>query len=102
MDILAVELRSNWAWTAVRPYGGGLPAAQPAHLRHTVLDADWTQPGAGWALPPWGGRLPLAPFFGVIGVAPLPELGRQSSIPPRDGHGGNVDLKELVAGTTLW
>eukprot|EP01051_Picozoa_sp_SAG22_P014728 SAG22_NODE_1829_length_3484_cov_2.530576_2_plen_321_part_00 len=107
IDILAVNLRSNWAWTAHRPYGGGLSEPGPPHLRHTVLQPGAAgkgvqQPGTGWAFPPWGGRLPLAPFFGVLGVAPLPEYGRQSSIPPREGHGGNLDLKELTAGTTLW
>jgi acetamidase/formamidase len=45
--------------------------------------------------------VPLRPFFGSIGVAPAPELGRVSSNPP-GGHAGNLDNKELVAGTTLY
>ena len=45
--------------------------------------------------------IPLKPFFGSMGVAPAPELGRVSSNPP-GRHAGNLDNKELVAGTTLY
>jgi acetamidase/formamidase len=48
-----------------------------------------------------GIEIPLRPFFGSMGVAPPPERGRVSSNPP-DIHAGNLDNKELVAGTTLW
>jgi acetamidase/formamidase len=45
--------------------------------------------------------LPLHPFFGSMGVAPAPEDGRLSSNPP-GRHAGNLDNRELVAGTTLY
>jgi len=45
--------------------------------------------------------IPLRPFFGSMGVAPAPELGRVSSNPP-GRHAGNLDNKELVAGSTLF
>ena len=45
--------------------------------------------------------LKLAPFFGSIGVAPPPILGRVSSGPPGP-HAGNLDNKELVTGSTLY
>jgi len=45
--------------------------------------------------------IPLHPFFGSMGVAPAPELGRVSSNPPGK-HAGNLDNRELVAGTTLY
>ncbi len=45
--------------------------------------------------------VPLRPFFGSMGVAPAPELGRVSSNPP-GRHAGNMDNKELVAGSTLY
>jgi acetamidase/formamidase len=45
--------------------------------------------------------IPLRPFFGSMGVAPPPAMGRVSSNPPGI-HAGNLDNKELVAGTTLW
>ena len=48
-----------------------------------------------------GITVPLRPFFGSIGVAPAPALGRVSSNPPSQ-HAGNLDNKELVAGTTLY
>jgi acetamidase/formamidase len=50
---------------------------------------------------PWGSEVPLRPFFGVMGVAPPAAWGRISSIQPRQ-NGGNLDNKELVAGTTLY
>lgn len=48
-----------------------------------------------------GVEIPLRPFFGSMGVAPPPELGRISSAPPWI-HAGNLDNKELVAGATLF
>jgi acetamidase/formamidase len=45
--------------------------------------------------------IPLKPFFGSMGVAPAPDLGRVSSNPP-SRHAGNLDNKELIAGTTLF
>jgi acetamidase/formamidase len=45
--------------------------------------------------------IPLKPFFGSMGVAPPPAAGRISSNPPGT-HAGNLDNKELVAGTTLY
>jgi acetamidase/formamidase len=45
--------------------------------------------------------VPLRPFFGSMGVAPPPEAGRVSSNPP-GRHAGNLDNRELVAGSTLY
>jgi acetamidase/formamidase len=45
--------------------------------------------------------VPLRPFFGSMGVAPAPEAGRVSSVPP-GRHAGNLDNRELVAGSTLY
>jgi len=45
--------------------------------------------------------IPLRPFWGIIGVAPPTAVGKISSSPP-GVHGGNLDLKDLVAGTTLY
>ena len=50
---------------------------------------------------PWGLELKLAPFFGVMGVAPPGPWGRITSIVPR-AMGGNLDNKELGAGATLY
>src|SRR5258708_30396217 len=48
-----------------------------------------------------GITVPLRPFWGSMGVAPAPALGRVSSNPP-SRHAGNLDNRELVAGTTLY
>ena len=59
------------------------------------LDAD-ARTGSG----PAGATVELAPFLGVLGMPP-PEPGVHSTGPPRR-CGGNIDCKELVAGTTLY
>jgi acetamidase/formamidase len=48
-----------------------------------------------------GVQVPLRPFFGSMGVAPDPSAGRLSSTPPGT-HAGNLDNRELVAGTKLF
>ncbi len=97
VDILDVALRQDWGYTVIRPLAGTLPQDFPdTHAVTIDLDAE-----AGQARLPWGGTLPLSPFFGVMGVAPPPGWGRISTIEPR-AHGGNLDNKELVAGTTLY
>ena len=48
-----------------------------------------------------GIEIPLHPFFGSVGVAPPKEAGRWNSAPPWV-HAGNLDNKELVAGTSLF
>ncbi|MFC7399814.1 acetamidase/formamidase family protein [Chelatococcus sp. GCM10030263] len=93
----AVELRQDWGYNSIRPLAGTLPYDfEAARLLNIPLDAQ-----AGVARLPWGLDLPLHPFFGVMGVAPPPNWGRISSIMPR-AHAGNIDNKELVAGTTLY
>jgi acetamidase/formamidase len=47
-----------------------------------------------------GHTVALRPFLGVIGMPPA-SPGRHSTVPPRR-HGGNLDCRELVAGSTLW
>ena len=46
-------------------------------------------------------EIPLRPFFGSMGVAPPESAGRVSSAPP-GLHAGNLDNRELVAGTRLF
>jgi acetamidase/formamidase len=92
-----VQLRQDWGWNIIRPLAGTLPDDfQTARMVTIPLDAE-----AGVATLSWGLKLPLKPFFGVMGVAPPPNWGRISTIQPR-AHGGNLDLKELVAGSTLY
>jgi acetamidase/formamidase len=53
------------------------------------------------ASPAPGIVVPLQPFFGIMGVAPSRTAGRISSNPP-GLHGGNIDNRRLVAGTTFY
>jgi acetamidase/formamidase len=97
VDILDISLSQDWGFNFIAPLKGTLPNDfQSTH--QTIIPLDATR---GVATLPWGLELKLAPFFGVMGVAPPPNWGRISTIEPRV-HGGNIDNKELVAGTTLY
>ena len=97
VDILDVQLRQDWGYNVIRPLSGTLPLDFDETYKVIIpLDCDRNE-----ATMPWGLKLPLAPFFGVMAVAPPPAWGRISTIEPR-AHGGNLDNKELVAGTTLY
>ena len=56
---------------------------------------------AGTATSDAGLQVPLAPFLGVIGMPP-DEPGQHATTPPRTHGGGNIDCRELVAGSTLY
>lgn len=97
VDILDVSLRQDWGYNLTRPLAGALPDDFPqATQRHIGIDI-----ARKTARMPWGLTVPLAPFFGCMGTAPPPAWGRQTSVIPR-AFGGNIDNKELVAGTTLY
>jgi acetamidase/formamidase len=96
IEILSIDPRQNWGYTRIRPLSGTLPEDFPVRrIWHTAIDRQ-----RGIATVPWGAEIELAPFFGVMGVAPPPTYGAVTSIVPRE-FGGNMDLKELTAGTTL-
>src|SRR5262249_29015673 len=97
VDIEAIDLAYDWGYTMHRPLSGGLPNDFPEPiLVHSRLDA-----GRMIGHLPWGMDIALKPFFGVMGVAPPPAWKTVSTLPPRQ-NGGNLDNKELVAGTTLY
>lgn len=97
VDILDIALRQDWGYSFIRPLSGTLPLEFKTFTHMNIpLDAE-----QGEATLPWGTKLALAPFFGVMAVAPPRNWGRISTIEPRV-HGGNLDNKELVAGTTLY
>jgi acetamidase/formamidase len=56
---------------------------------------------AGIGVNQHGLQVPLAPFLGVVGLAP-DEPGAHSTVPPRTRGGGNIDCRELIAGSTLF
>ena len=112
-DTLAVTLEAltpgAWGWT-VSPAVVASPIAKrlgvsegpPAWLLWELDAAAGTGTATSDAVPgtPRYTRS-LAPFLGVVGVAPA-QAGEHSTIPPRAACGGNIDCKDLVAGTTLY
>src|SRR5262245_6654904 len=91
------EFLHPYGVTAFAPGGGTLPDEFPyAGLKLMRINEK-----AGTADFGSGITLKLAPFFGSIGVAPPPLMGRISSRPPGP-HVGNPDNRDLVAGTVLY
>ena len=97
VKILGFEFLHPYGVVGFAPNGGTLPEDFP----YVGLKLVRVDPRAGFAAFAPGIRLKLAPFFGSIGVAPNPLVGRISSGPPGP-HAGNLDNKELVAGSTLF
>ena len=95
--ILKTELAIPYAYNGFGPNRGFLPE-DFGYGKTKIIPLDKKRMVADFAP---GITIPLHPFFGSIGVAPPPEDGRISSVPPGK-HGGNMDNKELVAGTTLF
>jgi acetamidase/formamidase len=97
LKIVGFEFLHPYGVSGFIPGGGTLPDEFPYVGFHLVR----FDPRAGTATFAPGITLKLAPFFGSIGVAPNPLVGRISSGPPGP-HVGNLDNKELVAGSTLY
>jgi acetamidase/formamidase len=91
----------EWGWTVAAALDTpvtrrlGLAEGPPSWL---LWELD---PDAGKGTADRGFTRALAPFLGVLGMAPA-EPGEHSTIPPRASCGGNIDCRELVAGTTLY
>src|ERR1700732_2331157 len=95
--IQQIRLAIPYAINAFLPGRGFLPDDYP-YARTKVIPLDEKRMVAHFAD---GIEIPMHPFFGSMGVAPPAVTGRISSNPPWV-HGGNLDNKELVAGTTLY
>ena len=95
VKILAILLPLDYGYNGCK---GFLPENCEPDAPIRILNLDRSRMIAEFAP---GIVLPLHPFFGSMGVAPAPELGRVSSNPP-GRHAGNLDNRELVAGTTLY
>jgi acetamidase/formamidase len=103
--LLAVRLVSltpdPWGWTAAAARDTpvtrrlGLAGGPPAWLLWDIDTAGRT------ATDHLGHTVATAPFLGVVGLPPA-EAGAHSTIPPRAEGGGNIDCRELVAGSTLY
>jgi acetamidase/formamidase len=93
IQVLQVEHR-GWGWTSVIPGLGFLKDRfREPYLFHWTLDPEITR-SLGSAI------VPLRPFCGVMGVAPG-EDGEFRTRPPGP-FGGNMDVRELCTGATLY
>ena len=92
-----IDLAIPYAYNAFR-YGAGFLTDDFPYSRVKIVPLD-AKRMVGTFGP--GIEVPLAPFFGSMGVAPPPAFGRYDSAPPTI-NGGNMDDKALVAGTTLY
>lgn len=95
IDIL--ELRhKGWGWNGIIPGFGLLAGDFPEpYLHHWRLEDELCYFGSGRSI-----TLPYEPFCGVMGVAPAEE-GRLDTVPPR-ANGGNIDIRGLTPGASLW
>ncbi len=96
--ILEVTLILDWGYNRQRPYTGALPDEFTA-LWSRIIPINRQAKTAEVAK---GVVVPVdKPFFGTMGLAPDATMGRISSGPP-GVHTGNLDNKDLIAGTTLF
>jgi acetamidase/formamidase len=93
--IQSIELAIDYGYNGCR---GFLPDNCEPNLPVRIIALDRQRMTAQFSP---GIVIPLRPFFGSMGVAPAPELGRLSSNPP-GRHAGNLDNRELVVGSTLY
>jgi acetamidase/formamidase len=95
VKILSIDLPIDYGYNGCSGY---LPENCETGLPSKIITLDRQKMTAEF-LP--GIVIPLKPFYGSIGIAPAPELGRVSSNPP-GRHAGNLDNRELIAGSTLY
>jgi acetamidase/formamidase len=95
--IQKIELAIPYAYNGFRAGAGFLTNDFP-YSRIKIIPLDRERMVAKFAS---GIEIPLHPFFGSIGEAPPEAYGRLNSAPPWI-HAGNMDNKELVAGSTLY
>lgn len=95
VQILKIDIDANFACNGFGLHRGFLPMEFP-YSRSRIIPLDRAKMIGHFAP---GIDIPLHPFFGSMGVAPAG--GKIDSAPPF-AHAGNMDNKELVAGTTLY
>jgi acetamidase/formamidase len=95
VKILSIELPIDYGYNGCSGY---LPENCETGVPSKIIPLDRKKMTAEF-LP--GIVIPLKPFYGSLGIAPEPEMGRLSSNPP-GRHAGNLDNRELVAGSTLY
>jgi acetamidase/formamidase len=95
VDILSIDLALDYGYNGCSGY---LPENCRKDLPLKIVPLNRSRMTAEF-FP--GIVIPLRPFYGSLGVAPAPEMGRLSSNPP-GRHAGNLDNRELIAGSTLY
>src|ERR1700722_7986259 len=96
VELVDIRLRSPYGWMMIGSGGSGALPEEFRSERRKLVPLDARDKVAEFAP---GIRIPIHPFFGVLGVAP--STGRLSSGPPAY-NGGNMDNKWLVAGTRVY
>jgi acetamidase/formamidase len=92
-----VSLLQDWGFNVILPLLGTLPHDYNEPRKVNIpLDIKRNVATLSWGL-----ELELKPFFGVMGVSPPKGWGRITSVAPQ-ATGGNLDNKELMAGSTLY
>ncbi len=96
----SIDLAIPYACNSFGPRSGFVPELFRGQSKQRIVPLD-TKRLIGHFSDTLGVKIPLRPFFGSVGVAPPPAMGRINSAPPGI-HAGNLDNKEMVAGTTLF
>ena len=117
VDVLGFALRAPYGVTSNRHGLGALPGEMPdgseppdtltggtGHGTVSVFTEVEGRADAGTAVLRYGEdgavRYPIAPFLGMMGIAP--DTTEPVTTRPPGRHGGNLDVKHLVAGSTLY
>jgi acetamidase/formamidase len=96
--IQKIRLSTAYASNSFSPQRGVLPATDFDRGKTRIIPLDAKRNVAKFSD---GIEIPLHPFFGSMGVAPPEAAGRINSGPPGI-HAGNLDNKDLIAGTRLF
>jgi acetamidase/formamidase len=96
VEILDVKPAADFGWTAIRPGRGLLPESD---FSEPFLQI-WDLSDGAHARMDRRVAVPIEAFPGVMGTA-LDEPGGHSTMPPRK-NGGNMDIKQLTRGATLY
>ena len=94
--VLDVAFRVPYGLNAIGPGSGVLPDLLTERVA-PLIRLDVERNVALFA----GVEVPLAPFMGIMAVAPPPDRAPASTKPPGP-WGGNMDFRHLVAGATLY
>jgi hypothetical protein len=93
VEVLDMKLAQDWGWNRFAPGMGALPEQFPdARCIHIAIDRS-----AATVTLPWGLKLKAAPFFGIIGVAPPPAMGRIVNIASGTAFKGTPNFLHYVA-----